>query len=60
MGAFNTKAILIGDASLILTIAEKICDSFSAKGFDTKRDNLLNGGEELFLYKGGVFEKSWV
>ncbi len=57
MGAFNTKAILIGDASLIPIIAEKICESFASKGFDTKRDNLLSGGEELFLSKGGVFKE---
>lgn len=57
MGAFNTKTFLIGDSSLIPTIGERICESFAANGYDTKRDNLLSGGEELFLSKGGVFKE---
>lgn len=57
MGAFNTKTLLQGNPSLIPTIAERIEQSFVADGFQTKRDNLISGGEEIFVTKGGFFKE---
>lgn len=57
MGAFKTKTTLFGNPNLIPTIAERICAEFAAEGYATKRDNLISGGIEIFLSKGGVFKE---
>ncbi|MDE5750998.1 MAG: zinc ribbon domain-containing protein [Duncaniella sp.] len=56
MGAFNTTAILNGNPNLIPTIAEHICRDFSADGYECKQDNLLNGGVDISLTRGGFFK----
>lgn len=56
MGAFNTTAILNGDTSMIPTIAERICRDFSADGYECKQDDLLNGGVDISLTRGGFFK----
>lgn len=57
MGAFNTKATLIGTPSLIPSIAESIEKHFIAEGYKTQVDCLVSGGSELFATKGGVFKE---
>lgn len=57
MGAFNTKATLIGTPSLIPSIAESIEKYFIAEGYKTQVDSLVSGGSELFATKGGVFKE---
>lgn len=56
MGAFNTKTILNGNPSLIPAIADRICQSFSADGYEINRDNLMSGGVDISVTKGGVFK----
>lgn len=57
MGAFSTKTLLQGNPSLIPAIADRLTQSFAAEGYQTKRDNLVSGGEEVFVTKGGFFKE---
>lgn len=57
MGAFNTKTLLQGPPSLIPAIAGRLEQSFADCGYQTKRDNLVGGGEEVFVTKGGIFKE---
>lgn len=57
MGAFNTKTLLQGNPTLIPAIADRIEQSFAADGYQTKRDTLISGGEEVFVTKGGFFKE---
>ena len=56
MGAFNTKTILNGNPSLIPAIADRICQTFAAEGYEINRDNLISGGADISVTKGGVFK----
>lgn len=56
MGTFNTKKILYGNPTLIPTIADRICDEFMVDGYEIKKDDLLNGGIEISVSKGGAFK----
>lgn len=56
MGAFNTKTILNGNPSLIPAIADRICQTFAAGGYEINRDNLISGGVDISVTKGGVFK----
>lgn len=56
MGAFNTKTILNGNPSLIPAIADRICQTFAADGYEINRDNLMSGGVDISVTKGGVFK----
>lgn len=56
MGAFNTKTILNGNPALIPAIADRICQVFAADGYEINRDNLMSGGVDVSVTKGGVFK----
>ncbi|MDE7381846.1 MAG: zinc-ribbon domain-containing protein [Muribaculaceae bacterium] len=56
MGAYNTKTILGADPQLIPAIAERISQIFAADGYEVKQDNLLNGGIDISVTKGGIFK----
>lgn len=56
MGTFNTKTVLNGNPSLIPAIAERICQEFSADGFEVRREPLLGGGEDISVAKGNLFK----
>lgn len=56
MGAFNTKTILNGNPYLIPAIADRICQTFAAEGYEINRDNLMSGGVDISVTKGGVFK----
>jgi len=56
MGAFNTKTTLNGNPSLIPAIADRICQEFAADGYEINRDNLLSGGVDISVTKGGMFK----
>lgn len=56
MGAFNTKTILNGNPALIPAIADRICQVFAADGYEINRDNLMSGGVDISVTKGGVFK----
>ncbi len=57
MSTFNTKTLLQGNPSLIPAIADRLVQSFAAEGYQTKRDDLISGGEEVFVTKGGFFKE---
>lgn len=56
MGTFNTKTILNSNPSLIPAIADRICQTFAADGYEINRDNLMSGGVDISVTKGGVFK----
>lgn len=56
MGTFNTKTTLISRSDLIPVIAERICQEFSADGYEIKKENLLSGGADISISKGGMFK----
>lgn len=56
MGAFNTKTILNGNPSLIPAIADRICQLFATDGYEINRENLLSGGIDISVTKGGTFK----
>ena len=54
MGTFATKKILQGNPSLIPVIAEQIKTEFAAEQFEVQIDNLLSGGVDISISKGGL------
>lgn len=56
MGTFNTKLILRGNPSLIPAIAERICQEFEDEGYEVKHENLISGGSDISVTKGGIFK----
>lgn len=56
MGAFNTKVTLNGNPSYIPEIADRICQEFALEGYEINRDNLISGGVDISLTKGGFFK----
>lgn len=56
MGAFSRKAILNGNPSLIPAIADRICLEFSMDGYEVKREDLMSGGIDISITKGGIFK----
>lgn len=56
MGTFNTKTILNGNPSLIPAIADRICQEFAADGYEINRENLVSGGVDISVTKGGIFK----
>ena len=56
MGTFSTKKILAAPTELIPEMAERICANFSADGFDVQREDLISGGIDISLTKGGMFK----
>ena len=56
MGTFNTKAVLNADPRLIPDIADRICNEFVADGYEVKREDLISGGIDISLTKGGAFK----
>ncbi len=56
MGVFNTKATLDASPALIPAIADRICKVFTDDGFEFKRDDLISGGVDISVTKGGIFK----
>ena len=56
MGTFNTKTTLMGSPNLIPTIAERLTQEFAAEGYEVKSENLLSGGADISITKGGAFK----
>lgn len=56
MGTFNTKTILYGNPTLIPTIADRICQVFTIEGYEISRENLMSGGIDISVTKGGMFK----
>ena len=56
MGTFNTKTTLAANPSLIPAIADRICHDFALEGYEINRDNLMSGGIDISVTKGGFFK----
>ncbi len=56
MGAFSTKQIIPGSASLIPTIATRIQEEFQRDGYEVAMDALSSGGYDISITKGGIFK----
>lgn len=56
MGTFNTKTTLAANPSLIPAIADRICQDFALEGYEINRDNLMSGGIDISVTKGGFFK----
>lgn len=56
MGTFNTKQTLAAQPDLIPAMADRICSTFQADGFDVKREELISGGVDISIAKGGTFK----
>lgn len=56
MGTFNTKTILNGNPTLIPAIADRICQVFMHDGYEINCENLLSGGVDISVTKGGFFK----
>lgn len=56
MGTFNTKKELYGNPSLIPAIANNIVDDFQRDGYEVRCEELISGGRDISLTKGGMFK----
>ena len=56
MGVFKTEKILCADAKLIPGIAEEIAADFKSDQFEVNVLNLVSGGADISLSKGGLFK----
>lgn len=56
MGTFNTKTNLACKPELIPAMAERICQTFTAEGYEVKREDLYSGGTDISITKGGLFK----
>ncbi len=56
MGAFNTKTVLNGNPALIPAIADRICQMFAVDGYEINREDLVSGGVDISVTKGGIFK----
>ena len=56
MSRYNTKQLLKANMSQIDMIAEAIESEFRNDGFDVMVDNLMSGGKDISITKGGMFK----
>lgn len=56
MGVFHTKKVLYGNSSLIPIVTEKIKSEFVNLGYEVQIDDLLSGGTDISVTKGGLFK----
>lgn len=56
MGAFSTKKDLKGNPSLIPFISSAVEDEFRKEGYDVTVKELLSGGKDISITKGGLFK----
>ena len=55
MAKYNTKKLLQAHPSQITTIAEAIKNHFEGEGYEVQVDDLMSGGKDISITKGGVF-----
>lgn len=56
MGVFRSEKFFEANSSLISGIAKEIEASFRREGFEVQTVNLVSGGADISLAKGGVFK----
>ena len=55
MGTFCKKVVLQASAAQIPDMAESIKQDFAADGYEVSIENLMSGGCDVSISKGGVF-----
>ena len=55
MAKYNTKKLLQAHPTQITTIAEAIKNHFEGEGYEVQVDDLMSGGKDISITKGGVF-----
>lgn len=53
---FASKRVFVADPSLIPAIAEGVVLQFQNEGYKVKWENLLSGGADISITKGGIFK----
>ena len=56
MATYSKKKLLQVHPSHIETIAKAIKSDFEGNGFDVNIDNLISGGNDISITKGGIFK----
>lgn len=56
MGTFKSTKTFFASPALIPTIAQDISTIFSNEGYQVQSDNLLSGGYDISITKGGAFK----
>lgn len=56
MGVFKTSKLLHGNPSLIPLISEKIAEEFKNDEYEVTIIDLITGGKEVSITKGGIFK----
>lgn len=56
MGTFRTKAILNNASQFLPQIAHDIAENFQNDGYQVESDELVSGGYDISITKGGVFK----
>ena len=56
MATFNTKKMLNASPALISVIATRLVKEFQADGYDVVSENLISGGADVSISKGGIFK----
>lgn len=56
MGTFRTKAILNNASQFLPQIAHDIAENFQNDGYQVQSDELVSGGYDISITKGGIFK----
>lgn len=56
MGTFKTSKMLYGDPTLIPIISSAIIEEFRKEGYDVTTQDLMSGGKDISITKGGMFK----
>ena len=53
---FSSKRVFMADSSLIPEVAEELSLQFKSEGYNVKQENLISGGVDISITKGGIFK----
>ena len=56
MGTFKTSKMLYGNPTLIPIISSAIIEEFREEGYDVTTQDLMSGGKDISITKGGMFK----
>lgn len=56
MGTFKSSKTLFAQPSMIPTIAAEIVSNFTNEGYEVESQELISGGYDISITKGGVFK----
>lgn len=56
MGTFKSTKTFFASPALMPAIAQDIVTTFSDEGYQVQSDNLLSGGYDISITKGGIFK----